>query len=136
MDALTTTRSTLALPAPTQVETRTSDTRFLVILAYAGFWVSGLILLLTSSRREVRLHAAQSLLLFGGLQVLHVLISFSPIPFRMAFLLGTLVIAAALTLWIRLVWRALDGTVPPVRIPQRIGERVASWTPSPRFATA
>jgi len=44
------------------------------VLCYALFWVSGVILLLTDKRRYVRFHAAQSIAVFAGLQVLRALI--------------------------------------------------------------
>ena len=45
------------------------------LLAYLFGWIGGLIIYLTQKDREVRFHAAQSILTFGGLAVLIVLLS-------------------------------------------------------------
>ncbi len=46
------------------------DERIERVLAYAFVWVSGLVLLLIERNRNVRWHAAQSLVTFGTLSVL------------------------------------------------------------------
>jgi uncharacterized membrane protein len=40
------------------------------LLAYALWWITGIIFLLTDKRPFVRFHAAQSIVLFGGLSVI------------------------------------------------------------------
>jgi len=40
------------------------------VLAYAFFWVSGVLLLLVEKNHNIRWHAAQSLITFGGLSAL------------------------------------------------------------------
>ncbi|MBV8821299.1 MAG: hypothetical protein JO123_00750 [Ktedonobacteraceae bacterium] len=40
------------------------------VLAYALFWVSGVLLLLIEKNHNIRWHAAQSVITFGGLSVL------------------------------------------------------------------
>lgn len=45
------------------------------LLAYLFGWIGGLIIYLTQKDREVRFHGAQSVLTFGGLAVLIVLLS-------------------------------------------------------------
>lgn len=43
------------------------------LLAYLFGWISGLIVFFTQNDREVRFHAAQSIVVFGGLHVLSIL---------------------------------------------------------------
>jgi uncharacterized membrane protein len=49
--------------------------RFAAFLSYASFWLTGLLFLLFENRnRFVRFHAIQSLLFFGGVNVLYILL--------------------------------------------------------------
>jgi uncharacterized membrane protein len=43
------------------------------LLAYLVFWVSGLVVFFTANDREVRFHAAQSVVVFGGLHLFMIL---------------------------------------------------------------
>lgn len=53
------------------------DERWERVLCYAGIWVTGLIMLLIEHRNEnVRRHAKQSVLVFGGLSLLLWIVSF------------------------------------------------------------
>lgn len=49
------------------------------LLAYLFGWIGGLIIYLTRQDREVRFHAAQSVITFGGLAVLIVILSIANI---------------------------------------------------------
>src|SRR5262245_54522887 len=40
-------------------------------LCYAGWWITGLIFFLIDKRPKVRFHAAQSMVVFGGLSVFY-----------------------------------------------------------------
>jgi len=51
------------------------DERLERVLAYAFGWVSGLILFFLEKNRNVRWHAAQSIVTFGTLSILMVLVS-------------------------------------------------------------
>lgn len=42
------------------------------LLCYLGLWITGLIFLLIDKRPFVRFHAAQSIAVFGGLQVIYI----------------------------------------------------------------
>ena len=80
------------------------------LLAYLFFgWVGGLILFFTHKHPEVRFHAAQSVLTFGGLSILYALLGTvtSAMPFGLGMwalfgLLSTLLSLAAFGLWILL----------------------------------
>jgi uncharacterized membrane protein len=85
------------------------DPKLAGLLAYVFGWVSGLILFFTHKHPEVRFHAAQSILTFGGLSVLYALLGAfsSAMPFGLGLwalfgLLSTLLGLAALGLWILL----------------------------------
>lgn len=43
------------------------------LLAYLAGWISGLVVFFTQTNREVRFHAAQSIVVFGGLHVFSIL---------------------------------------------------------------
>jgi uncharacterized membrane protein len=84
-------------------------------------WITGLIFLLIDRRPSVRFHAAQSLVVFGGLHILRVVLA---IAFGMSwwmgggvgwtgisfgFLLFQLVGLVSLILWILLMVKAYQG---------------------------
>lgn len=91
------------------------------LLCYAVGWITGLIFLLIDKRPSVRFHAAQSLVVFGGLHILRVVLA---IAFGMSwwmgggvgwtgisfgFLLFQLVGLVSLILWILLMVKAYQG---------------------------
>jgi uncharacterized membrane protein len=87
-------------------------------LCYAFGWVSGLVFLLIDKRPFVRFHAAQSIVVFGGLQLLYIVLG--QVFFRGFyyggygfFSLGSLLFGAlelvALILWIVLMVKAYQG---------------------------
>jgi uncharacterized membrane protein len=45
------------------------------LLSYVGGWLTGLIVFLIDKRPYVRFHAAQSIVVFGGLQLIRVVIA-------------------------------------------------------------
>jgi uncharacterized membrane protein len=51
------------------------DERWERVLAYLFFWVSGLVLFFTEKNQNVRWHALQSIVTFGGLSILMVGVS-------------------------------------------------------------
>jgi uncharacterized membrane protein len=79
-------------------------------LSYVFFWVSGLIILLTEKQnRFVRFHAMQSILFFGGLTVLNILIGIvgTIIPFM--GILGLLLWLVWVVGWIVLMINGFQG---------------------------
>ena len=88
-------------------------------LCYAGIWVTGLIFFLIDKRPYVRFHAAQSIVVFGGLHVINIIIG---IMFGAGFMMmggwGSFGLGAALyclvsllglILWILLMVKAYQG---------------------------
>lgn len=94
------------------------DPRLASLLCYAAWWVSGLIFLIIEQQHAtVRFHAAQSLVLFGGLSVLIALLSVGSVAMLMvsgsAFQAARLVVyavwLAAVGIWLLLMYRTYHG---------------------------
>lgn len=95
--------------------TMSMDPKTAAGLSYLGIWVTGLIFfLLEKQNRFVRFHAMQSILFFGGVSVLSVILdiaqNFTPFPLSLAFVcLSGLIGLAALAGWIVLMINAFQG---------------------------
>lgn len=94
--------------APPQAGTDTLDPKIGGLLSYLLFgWIGGLIMYLTQKNPEVRFHAAQSILTFGGLSILSLLLNVV-FPFAgltglgLLALLSGLLWLASVVLWILL----------------------------------
>ena len=103
----------LSGPTSTGVEPRLS-----AVLCYTAWWVSGLIfLIIEQQHRGVRFHAAQSLVLFGGLSFLIGMLSagsvgmlvVSAAAFQAARLLVYLVWIGAVAIWLILMFKTFQG---------------------------
>src|SRR5436305_14722896 len=102
--------------------------RFERVLAYAFFWVSGILLFVFEKNRNVRWHAAQSIVTFGSLSLLMFGVSMLErtlawIPLLGALttlglnLLSNILFWAIVILWgwlMIMAWRRLDYTLPYV----------------------
>ncbi len=77
-------------------------------LTYALGWITGLFFLVTeSSNRFVRFHAAQSLILFGGLSIAWLVsMSIPPIGWFLAFVV---IPPLSAVLWLLLMFKAYQG---------------------------
>ena len=110
------------------------EPRLAAVLSYTAWWLSGLVfLIIEPQHRGVRFHAAQSLILFGGLSVVIGLLSVlsvgmlvvSAAAFQAARFLVSAVWIGAVVIWLVLMFRTFKGET--WRVP-RIGdlaERVA-----------
>jgi uncharacterized membrane protein len=85
------------------------------LLCYLGLWVTGLIFFLTDKRPFVRFHGAQSIAVFGGLQVIYIVfgILFGTVGARHGlFFLASAVLRivelVGLVLWIFLMVKAFQ----------------------------
>ena len=94
------------------------DPRLSALLCYSAWWISGLIfLIIEQQHRTVRFHAAQSLVLFGGLSLLIGMLSagsvgmlvVSAAAFQAARLLVYLVWIAAVAIWMLLMLKTFQG---------------------------
>jgi uncharacterized membrane protein len=111
------------------------EPRLSAILSYTAWWVSGLVfLIIEQQHRTVRFHAAQSLVLFGGLSVLIGLLSIASVgmlvvstsAFQAARLLVYLVWIAAVGLWLLLMYRTYRGDTWRVPFVGDLAERIAA----------
>jgi len=81
------------------------------LLCYLGLWVTGLIFLLIDKRPFVRFHAAQSIAVFGGLQLLSIVFSLffgSGRGFSPAYTVMRLIELVGVVLWILLMVKAFQ----------------------------
>jgi len=77
------------------------------LLCYVLGWISGLVFILIEKESNfVRFHAMQSIVTFGALTIVSIIISF--IPF-IGWILGWLISILGLILWIVLMVKAYQG---------------------------
>lgn len=84
------------------------DPRLGGLLSYLAGWISGLVMFFTQRDEEIRFHAAQSIIVLGGLHVFSLLWTsvvrsgFGPglIGSALFWLLTLLILGAAIALWI------------------------------------
>lgn len=105
------------------------------LLCYALGWVTGLIFFLIDKRPYVRFHAAQSIVVFGGLHVVSIVLGWI---FGVGFLLGGwtgfslgvflagIVNLVALVLWVVLMVKAYQGQRFEVPIAAGIAQSLAA----------
>lgn len=94
------------------------EPRLAAVLCYIAWWLSGLVFLIIEQRhRGVRFHAAQSIILFGGLSVLIALLSVlsvgmlvvSAAAFQAARIVVSGVWIASIAIWLVLMFRTFKG---------------------------
>ncbi len=94
------------------------DEKIAGLLSYLLGWVTGIIFFLIDKRPYVRFHAAQSIVVFGGLQIILIVLTiFSGVGFFAAGFSGFSVVWAlarlidllAIILWIVLMIKAYQG---------------------------
>jgi uncharacterized membrane protein len=85
------------------------------LLAYVGWWISGVILFVLEKKDGfIRFHAAQSIVAFGAITILNIIISIlTAIPVFPVFLFFSIVSgllwAASVVLWIFMMYKAYKG---------------------------
>jgi uncharacterized membrane protein len=105
------------------------------LLCYVLGWVTGLIFFLIDKRPYVRFHAAQSIVVFGGLHILNIVVAivfgagFMMMGKSGAFGLGAalygLISLVAFVLWIVLMIKAYQGEKFRVPVAAGIAESIA-----------
>ncbi|HTL26689.1 MAG TPA: DUF4870 domain-containing protein [Burkholderiales bacterium] len=76
------------------------------LLCYLGWWITGLIFfLIEKENRFVRFHAMQSIITFGALSALSMVLSFIPFFWILLPIVGIL----QLILWVSLMVKAYQG---------------------------
>jgi uncharacterized membrane protein len=110
------------------------DPRLSALLCYTAWWVSGLVFLIIEQRhRTVRFHAAQSLVLFGGLTVVIGLLSVMSVAmlmvsggaFQAARALVYLIWIGAVVVWVALMYRTFNGQTWQVPLVAGLAARIA-----------
>ena len=108
------------------------DPKLAMGLSYLGGWVTGLIFfLLEKQNRQVRFHAMQSILFFGGLTVLNIIISIAGtagVPFL--GLLGFVVGIVGFVGWIVLMINGFQGKYFKLPVVGDYAERYANQSTS------
>lgn len=78
------------------------------LLCYVLGWISGLVFLLIESENKfVRFHAIQSIIVFGALTVIQIIVSLIPV---LNAVLVPIVVIVMLVMWILLMVKAYQGT--------------------------
>src|SRR3989339_1078425 len=91
------------------------------LLCYVVGWVTGIIfLILEKDNRFVRFHAFQSIIVFGAITVVQIVLSF--IPF-IGWVLNALIGLATFILWIILMVKAYQGQTYKLPIAGDIAEK-------------
>jgi uncharacterized membrane protein len=105
------------------------------LLCYVGGWVTGLIFLLIDKRPFVRFHAAQSIVVFGGLQIVYIVLSTIFVTglrtgglgfFSFDGLLFSVVRLVAVVLWIVLMVKAYQHEQYRVPIAANLADSLAT----------
>ena len=105
-------------PAPAQSPTQGMAENVAGMLCYILGWFTGIIFLLIDKRPFVRFHAGQSIVVFGGLQILHIVLTRffvmgtavgGVVGFSLGWMLVSLVDLAVFVLWILLMVKAYQG---------------------------
>jgi len=94
------------------------------LLCYALGWVTGIVFLLIDKRSFVKFHAAQSIVVFGGLHIIHFALRFMR-GFMFSFGLQTLIGLAGLVLWILLMVKAFQHEMFRLPIAADIADGIA-----------
>jgi uncharacterized membrane protein len=111
------------------------------LLCYALGWVTGLIFFLIDKRPSVRFHAAQSMVVFGGLHVINMIVRISFGAgfmmmggwggfgswggFGLAWMLYSLISLVGFILWILLMVKAYQGEKFHVPVAGDIAQKIA-----------
>lgn len=93
------------------------------LLCYVGFWISGLVfLVLERENHTVRFHAGQSVVLFGILFILQIVLQTIPL---VGSYLGMIAGIVALVFWIILMVSAVSGNVLRLPVVEVAAEKLA-----------
>lgn len=125
-------QSTSAIPAPAVAAPSTEGLAENVagLLCYVLGWLTGIIFLLIDKRPFVKFHAAQSIVVFGGLTVVRIALIFMHgmagfVGWGFVGLLSLLVGLVTFVLWILLMLKAYQHEMFKVPIAAPIAESIA-----------
>ncbi len=102
------------------------------LLCYVLGWITGIVFFLIEKDDDfVRFHAAQSIIVFGSLSILSILVSVVFVPlfafsflFQLMWLLSAVIWIGSIVLWILLMVKAYQGEVFKVPIAGNIAENM------------
>lgn len=94
------------------------------LLCYVLGWITGIIFLLVDKRPFVKFHAAQSIVVFGGLHAIHFLLRFTHF-FLFSFGFHALLGLVGLVLWIVLMIKAFQHEMFRVPLAADIADSLA-----------
>jgi len=95
------------------------------LLCYIGGWVSGIIFLVLEEKNKfVRFHAAQSIVVFGFLNLLSILLGWIP---RAGGIFSGLILAFGFIFWVVLMVKAYQGELYKIPVVGDIAEGLARW---------
>ena len=102
------------------------------LLCYVLGWLTGLIFLLIDKRPFVRFHAAQSIVVFGTLFIIRMVLSYGWVGFHSVFTLWSLVSLVVslvtLILWILLMVTAFQGKRFEIPVAASLAKSIAGST--------
>jgi uncharacterized membrane protein len=102
-------------PAPTGAGAVGSNKKTYTILAYVLGWLGGLIFLFVGKDDpDVKWNAAQSLLIFGGLTVVIIILNFIPVVGQ---ILGLVLWLVGFVYWVIFLIQSLQGTGQRIQAP-------------------
>lgn len=91
------------------------------LLCYVLGWVTGILfLVMEKDNKFVRFHAVQSIVVFGALTIVAIILSFIPI---VGWIINTILGIAAFILWIVLMMKAYQGTMYKLPIAGDLAEK-------------
>lgn len=97
------------------------------LLCYVGGWISGIVFLIIEQKnRIVRFHAAQSIIVFGAINIIHSIFVQIPVVGRF---FGVAIGIFTFTLWIILMVKAYRGEVFKVPLAGDLAERLLGLPP-------
>ncbi len=91
-------------------------------LAYVLGWLTGIVMLFVGQDPEVKFNAAQSVVFFGGLTVINIILDFVPVIHYFTFLIGIF----GFVCWIILLVRVSQNGGNRVQVPV-LGTLVAQY---------
>jgi len=91
------------------------------LLSYLLWWVTGIIFFIIEKENKfVRFHAFQSILAFGAITIIQIILSFIPI---IGWILGIIVWIGSVILWIVCMMKAYQGKLYKLPIVGNIAEK-------------
>jgi len=96
------------------------------LLCYLFGWVTGLVfLILEKENKFVRFHAIQSIVVFGAITVIQIILSFIPI---IGWIISLIVWLLSIVLWIVLMLKAYQGQMYKLPVAGDIAEKQTKGT--------